>query len=455
MNRKTERMMWLTIIIILFLVIFYLSMTPGNAASTVSSNSLLKQLQTVIEENYYIEPPSVDELYVGAAKGMVSSLGDPFSAYATKKELEDRRNSLSHSFGGIGAYIGIEENIPTIIRLIPDSPAKKSGILPGDMILEVDGKTTEGLDLDTVTSLIKGEPGTLVNIKIKRYNSKEPFIISIKREIIRVQVVKSGKLTDKIYYIKISDFGDDTASNVKNILTDGAIGYKSLIIDLRGNPGGYLDEAINLLQYFFTDKMLVYTKGRNKQFNETYYAKNNQFVSDNVKIVVLVDENSASAAEIFTAVMKDYNRATIVGQKTFGKGVVQQIFPFKDGSALFLTISQYFSPNGYVIQGKGIEPDINVKPYQYSDDELATIAILQKKGVLYQFIQKYGANNTDILFNKIKQYMKTQKLQLSDQSLRYLIYQLSEYYGEEVLFNLEFDYMLQKAIDVLNEKNSQ
>ena len=149
--------------------------------------------------------------------------------------------------------------------------------------------------------------------------------------------------------------------------------------------------------------------------------------------------------------MKDYNRATIVGQKTFGKGVVQQIFPFKDGSALFLTISQYFSPNGYVIQGEGIEPDINVKPYQYSDDELATIAILQKKGVLYQFIQQYGANNTDILFNKMKDYMKTQKLQLSDQSLKYLIYQLSEYYGEEVLFNLEFDYMLQKAIDVLNE----
>ncbi|MEJ5274122.1 MAG: S41 family peptidase, partial [Spirochaetota bacterium] len=256
-----------------------------------------------------------------------------------------------------------------------------------------------------------------------------------------------SQLTKDIFYIKIEDFGDNTANSVKDELVKATKKYKGAVIDLRGNPGGYLSEVIQLLNYFFKDELLVYTKGRNPKFDEKYFATNQKIIPDNFKLVVLVDENTASAAEIFTGVMKDYKRATIIGEKTFGKGVVQQVFQLNDGSAVFLTITQYFTPKGYIIHKNGIEPDIKVQYYQYSDSELITISTLEKKGILYQYIQKYGTTNKEILYKEIKKLLINEKLYLSDTSIRFLVSQLMQYYGEEKLFDLEFDYPLQKAID--------
>lgn len=448
MDRKQERLLFILIISLLIIVIVNQAITtPKTYKTEIPSSSILSQIEQIINNNYYIQPPTEKELFEGAAKGMVASLNDPFSSYVTKKELDERQQSLSHKYGGIGAYITIENNMPMILKLIPDSPAKKNGLLPGDIILEVDNQSTKGLELEEVTSRIKGKEGTVVKLKIQRQGNESPIIFNINREIIKLTMVKSGEITRNIFYIKVEDFGDNTANTVKNELLKATKKYSGAIIDLRGNPGGYLSEVIQLLNYFFTDKLLVYTKGRNSKFDEKYMAVNLQVIPDNFKLVVLVDSNTASAAEIFTGVMKDYKRATIIGEKTFGKGVVQQVFELNDGSAVFLTITQYFTPNGYVIHKNGIDPDIEVKYYQYSDREISVISLLEKKGILYQYIQKYGTTNKEILYKEIKKLLSQEKLYLSDTSIRFLVSQLMQYYGEEKLFDLEFDYPLQKAID--------
>jgi len=456
MERKQERLLFLFIISVLLIVIVNLyigssaNVKTESVNSTITDSAIIKEVENLIEQNYYIDPPSKSEILEGAARGMVASLNDPFSNYATKKELSERQQMLAHKYGGIGAYISIENNMPVVIRLIPNSPAKKYGLLPGDIILEVNSETTKGLDLEQVTSRIKGDPGTIVNLTIQRQGVEKPFIIKITREIIKLSMLKSTSITKDIFYLKIEDFGENIANNVKNELINASKKYKGVVIDLRGNPGGYLSEVIQLLDYFFSNKLLVYTKGRNKNFEEKYVSSKQKLISDSLKIIVLVDGGTASAAEIFTAVMKDYNRAIIIGEKTFGKGVVQQVFELKDGSALFLTISQYFSPKGYVIHKNGIEPDIKAEYYQYSDNELATISILERKGILFQYIQKFGTNNKDILYNEIKKLLKQEKLYLSDTSIKYLVSQLMQFYGEEKIFDLEFDYPLQKAIDQFN-----
>ncbi len=447
MDRKQERLLFLFIISILIIVILNFTANPSTNYKLNSQNTILNQVEKVINDNYYIEPPVKSDLLEGAAKGMVSMLNDPFSSYVTKKELEQRQQSLAHKYGGIGAYISIEENMPIILRLIPDSPAKRSGLLPGDVILEVDDQSTKGLELEQVTTRIKGQEGTIVTLKIQRQGYEQPLIIKIKREIIKLSMVKTSELTKNIFYIKIEDFGDNTANTVKDELLKAVKKYKGAVIDLRGNPGGYLSEVIQLLDYFFKDKLLVYTKGRNTKYDEKYMASAQQIIPDDFKIVILVDGNTASAAEIFTGVMKDYNRAIIIGEKTFGKGVVQQVFPLTDGSAIFLTISQYFTPKGYIIHKNGIEPNILSTYYQYADNELVAISMLEKKGILYQYIQKYGTQNKEILYKEIKKLLTQEKLFLSDLSIKFLVSQLMQYYGEEKIFDLEFDYPLQKAID--------
>ncbi|MEJ5273404.1 MAG: PDZ domain-containing protein, partial [Spirochaetota bacterium] len=196
MERKKERLLFIFIISILIIVIINQEIsTPRFSSAELSNSSLLYQVEKIINDNYYIQPPENKELMEGAAKGMVAALNDPFSSFVTKKELIERQQSLSHKYGGIGAYITIENNMPMILKLIPDSPAKKYGILPGDIILEVDNKSTKGLDLEQVTSRIKGDAGTIVSLKIQRLGLSEPLIINVKREIIKLTMVKSSQLT--------------------------------------------------------------------------------------------------------------------------------------------------------------------------------------------------------------------------------------------------------------------
>jgi|YNPMSStandDraft_2_1061718.scaffolds.fasta_scaffold00014_34 carboxyl-terminal processing protease len=454
-----ETKVWKTLAILFFiLLLFSLAYNSSNLFyknSLISTNSSISEIQEIynlINNNFYIDPPESSELISGAKKGLVQRLNDPYSEYYTKDELKRRLESLSGEFGGIGAWVGEREGKILIIKPIPGYPASKAGLLPMDEIIEIDGKSVIGLSIDAVVSMLRGTPGKEVQITILRDGVKEPLKFNLVREVIKIEFVKSDVISKDIGYIKIEQFGENVANSFekhfKNLVEDKKV--KGLIIDIRGNPGGYLSEVINILDYFFDDVLFIYTKGRNKNLEEKYNGTKGVLVDKNFPLVILIDEGSASASEIFAGVMKDYKRAKILGAKSFGKGVVQQIFYLKDGGALFLTISQYFTPGNYPIHKNGITPDLEVKGIEFSDNEKSIVSKILNEGFIKNFIKNYGANYTKEQFEKLKKDLKLKGIILDDYKLKYLIYNQLHINDVDTLYNLEFDPQLKKAIEEIN-----
>lgn len=449
---KNERKIWIAItsILLILLVFAYFSPVLKSMGVFKPKDDFFNKLQNVlnvVEKNYYVDPGTEEDLYVGAAKGIIEKLDDPYSSYLTPQEIKDRIESLQGKFGGIGAWVGYRDGYVIIIKPIKGYPAYKAGLLPYDKIIEVDGVNVVGKSLDKVVSMLKGDPGKEVKILIKREGVDEPLTFTIVRQVIEIQFVKWGKIDNKIGYIRIEQFGDNADKGMKKALEEliDKDKMKGIVVDLRGNPGGYLDVVLNILDMFLDKKLLVYTEGRNKSFNKQYFSTNVKLVPDDVKLVVLVDEGSASASEIFTGVMKDYGRATIMGTKTFGKGLVQQIFNLPDRSAIILTVSQYFTPKGYQINHKGIEPDIKVEPLKLTDSEKLKVSILIKDKYIANFVKKYGKNYSKSQFESFKKQLKTRNLLINDFYLKKLIFNEITKDDVDMLFNLTYDTQLQAA----------
>lgn len=449
---KNERKIWITItsILLILLIFAYFSPVLKSMGVFTPKNEFFNKLQNVlnvVEKNYYVNPGTEEELYIGAAKGIIEKLNDPYSSYLTQQEIKDRIESLQGKFGGIGAWVGYRDGYVIIIKPIKGYPAYKAGLLPYDKIIEVDGINVVGKSLEKVVSLLKGDPGKEVKILIKREGVDEPLSFTIIRQVIEIQFVKWGKIDNNVGYIKIEQFGDNADRGMKEALEQliDRDKVKGLIFDLRGNPGGYLDVVLNILDMFFDKRLLVYTEGRNKTFNKKYYSTEVKFVPDNIKIVVLVDQGSASASEIFTGVMKDYGRATIMGTKTFGKGLVQQIFNLPDRAAVILTVSQYFTPKGYQINHKGIEPDIIVEPIKLSDSEKLKVSILIKDKYIEKFVKKYGKKYSEKEYQIFKNQLKTKNLLINDFYLKKLIFNEITKDDVDMLYNLTYDTQLKAA----------
>jgi len=462
MMRKNERKIWIGITSFLFLaLIFVLFSNPLGSMGLFSTNSKpvekLNRVLEIVKDNYYIDPGTDDDLIVGAAKGIVQTLGDPYSYYYTEEEIKARLESLKGKFGGIGAWVGFRDGYTTIIKPIKGFPAYKAGLMPHDKIIEVDGVNVVGKTLEETISLLKGDPGTEVNILIKRDGVDEPILFTLTRAVIEIPFVRWDKMDNDVAYIKIEQFGDKAFNDMKEALEDIIDNkqMKGMIIDLRGNPGGYLDVVLDILDLFFDKKLLVYTKGRNKVFNKRYYSSEPKFVPDDVKIVILVDEGSASASEIFTGVMKDYKRATIIGTRTYGKGLVQQIFNLPDHSAIILTVSQYFTPDGYQINKNGIEPDIIVKEYELSENDKFKITILMRENYIKDFVSKYGKNYTDNDFNKFKAFLMNKNLLVDDFILRKMIFNEIHRDDVDLLYTLEYDLQLKAAYKEIKKELSE
>ena len=327
----------------------------------------LNYILYTIDENFY-DGARDSDLYDGMLRGLVNSLNDPYSQYYSPEELEDLRQKQSGEYVGMGALIS--QNIDTqkmlITYIYAGSPAEKAGLLVGDEIIAVNGENVVGQSLEYVSQKVKGPSGEPFDIVIKRDGAEIPFTI-VRSEIEQIYV--AGKmLDDDIGYIVISAFYEVTYRQFcdeLDKLTDA--GMKSLIIDLRDNPGGLYDSVCSCLDRMLeSGKLLVYEENKKGKRFETYSVTDDCF---NMPVAILVNENSASAAEIFTMAMQEYDRATIIGTKTFGKGIVQNLFSIKyDNSAVKLTISKYFSPNGVCIHKTGVSPDINVE-YSYSDGD--------------------------------------------------------------------------------------
>ena len=317
-----------------------------------------ESIQKVIDA-YYLEEENVADVKEGVYKGMVDALGDPYSVYFTKEEYDAFKESYTGEYCGIGASLlqDAETGIITIVKAFDGSPAKEAGMMTDDILYKVNGEEVTGQDLSEVVSKVKGVENTTVNITIVREN--EEIEMEVTRKTISIPTVESKMLEDNIGYILISEFDEVTTTQYAEAYNSlKSQGMKSLIVDLRNNPGGGLSVVAQILDSILPEGMIVYHEDKNGQREEF---KSDEEHKMDIPLVVLVNGNSASASEIFAGAVKDYGIGTLIGTKTFGKGVVQQMLDLGDGSAMKVTISKYYTPSGICIHGTGIEPDIKLE----------------------------------------------------------------------------------------------
>jgi len=317
-------------------------------------------IEHYVKENYLREVEE-EQLIDGQLKGLFQSLEDPYSIYMTKEEFKDFAEHTKGVYGGIGVIVTPgDDNLITVVAPIEDTPGEKAGLKTGDKIIKVEGQEFTADNMDKAVKIMKGKPKTEVNITILRKDkdgNNEYIDMSIMREEIRLKTVKADLIEDNIGYIRLTSFDELTYKDFKKELdTLLKKNISGLILDLRYNPGGLLDVCVDITDEFLDEGTIVYTETRS---GERTYEKSTKKHTD-IPLVVLVNEGSASASEIFAGAIKDRNRGILIGQKTFGKGIVQRIKQMSDGSGFKLTTSEYFTPNGINIHGIGIEPDIVV-----------------------------------------------------------------------------------------------
>ena len=355
--------------------------TPSQAQEPVNFENVtkkLEQIQDIIDKKYLFEEKiDTSEEEAGIYQGFLSGLNDPYAVYYTPDELTSFLDETNGSYCGIGALVSqnVQTGVSTIVRVFEGSPAEEAGILPGDALYKVDGIEVIGMDLSLlVNNYVKGEEGSQLTITIYRENSGEYKDITLTRRPIDVQTVSGKMLDEEIGYISVAEFDRVTADQFKSKIEElQGEGMKRLIIDLRNNPGGEVTTVVSMADYILKDGGRILTVANKKGTEETYDAEEGHSLE--IPMVVLVNGNSASASEVFTGAMKDYGVATIVGTKTFGKGIVQTLMPLSDGSAIKLTTDHYYTPNGNDIHGKGIEPDLEVE----LDEEAAQEVVIPEE----------------------------------------------------------------------------
>ncbi|NOZ64135.1 MAG: S41 family peptidase [Caldiserica bacterium] len=383
------------------LLIFLAGNSPSQEETIYPQLELFAKVIAIVQQSY-VKEVSTKTLIEGALKGMIASL-DPYSEFMTPQEYEDMKIETEGKFGGVGMVITSEKGIITVISPIEDTPAFRAGIKPRDKIIEIEGESTKGWSTQKAAHKLRGKPGTKVHFKIWREGDNGVKSFTITREIIKINSVKGPKIfDDKIAYIRLSVFRDRIDKELKNALSEVKEKHISaLILDLRNNPGGLLDEAVKVSDLFLPrGKLVVYTQGRNKKNRNDYFSTNDPYFTSPYPIVILVNKGSASASEIVSAALKDWGVAILLGEKTFGKGSVQSILPVEDNYTLRLTTAHYYTPDNICIEGKGLAPDIEV-----------SLKPEEEEKVLKAFIE--GKKEGDIQLQKALEFLK-QEMSKSD-----------------------------------------
>jgi carboxyl-terminal processing protease len=308
----------------------------------------------------YVEPVSDKKLLEDAIRGMLTGL-DPHSAYLIAEEYQELKEGTTGQFGGLGIEVTMENGFVKVVSPIDDTPAQRAGIKTGDLIVRLDDQPVKGMSLNDAVKIMRGEPGSKILLTVVREGEEAPLKITITRDIIKVKSVKSRMLEKDYGYVRISSFQSKTGESLKDAVAElkkeNAGGLKGLVLDLRNNPGGVLNAAVEVSDAFIKSGLIVYTEGRIENSEMRFNASPDDII-DGAPIVVLINAGSASASEIVAGALQDQKRAVIIGEKSFGKGSVQTILPTSNGAAVKLTTARYYTPSGRSIQAEGIEPDI-------------------------------------------------------------------------------------------------
>jgi carboxyl-terminal processing protease len=412
-------------IIVLFLICSFMAFI-GNAEiaqnKQVADTEIKKDKEYYQEfvdvfeliNTYYVDKTEKKKLLDAALNGMLLSL-DPYSSYLTDDEYKDFKSDTKGEFSGIGAEIMYDNNAIKIISPIEDLPADKAGIKSGDYILAVDGANVSAIGYFAAVKKMRGEKGSSVVLTVMSEADKQTKDITIIRDTVKINPIKYH-IDDHIAYIRIRTFNELTVTDLKKavsaMFTKGA-NINGIILDLRNNPGGLLEEAVGVSDYFLDSGRIVTVKGKTESDVQIYSAKKFIAKAPNVPMVVLVNHASASASEIVSAALKDNKRALILGTRTFGKGLVQSVMPLNKESAVKLTTAQFYTPNGNIINGKGIEPDIQIKPLLVREDEEAVKA----EALLRNYI-KARTNKSDDTTNVSEEKDSGKDIDTKDESAK-------------------------------------
>lgn len=349
-------------------------------SSTYKSLKIFNEVLDIVEKNY-VEEVKQKKLIDEAVNGMIKSL-DPHSAYLTPDQYKELQVDTSGTFGGLGIVISMQNDQLTVVSPIEDTPAFKAGLKAGDRIVKIDGQITKGMSIQDAVKKMRGPENTKVTLTILRKDMKEPKDYEITRAVIKIKSVKHNVYDDNIGYIRISAFQESTVDELKKALQQvngKSKDLKGIVIDVRNNPGGLLDQAVKASDAFLKTGTIVSTKGRVKAIESKFVARDDGS-EPTCPMVVLVNEGTASASEILSGALQDNGRAIVLGMPTFGKGSVQTVIPLEDGSALKLTTAKYYTPKGRSIQAEGIKPDIVVEPMRQADGpESAEAQMLREK----------------------------------------------------------------------------
>ena len=352
----------------ILLVLYFVLLNKSFAANNTKLYEKIDLFSEVLNKvnNEYVEEIDQSEVMDAAIDGVLQSL-DPYSSYMSPEMLLNMQTETSGEFGGLGIEVSMEAGVVKVISPIDDTPASKAGVKAGDYIVKINNEQVQGKSLSEAVELMRGKVGTDIEITVRRKGVKKALIFNITREIIKIQSVRSEILDDKVGYLRLNAFNENSSDQIKNKIREikKNKNVKNYILDLRNNPGGLLSQAIKISDFFLNEGEIVSTKSRNKSENKKFFAKKGDII-DGKTLIVLINYGSASASEIVAGALKDHKRAILLGEQSYGKGSVQSIIPLKNKGAIRLTISKYYLPSGKSISEVGVVPDIEVT--EESDD---------------------------------------------------------------------------------------
>ncbi|MBQ6567738.1 MAG: S41 family peptidase [Treponema sp.] len=417
---------------------------------------IINSLYYYIQQNY-VDEVDAEKLYEGALKGMIESLGDPYSQYLSKDDWRSLSDTTVGTFGGVGLSITKPtENKPDkpayveVAQPIDDSPGAKAGIQPGDFIVKIDGTDTSTLTMNEVLDRLRGTVGEPVTVTIKR-GKKMEFDCTLVRALIENPTVKYGMIRDSLY-IRLSEFGSTTADKVKDALDKHRRSYKSIILDLRNNGGGLLTAAYNIADMFIDDGVIVSTKSRIAYENSVYTAaKRNTEVPAEIPVIVLINGASASASEILAGALKDARRAYLVGEKSFGKGSVQIPTPLINNDGFKITVAKYYSPTDVNIDKVGIPPDREVSSPEMTDEESEAFSKLMSEDTIEKYVEEHPGMSEAAIASYAKQLQKTYKLDL--RIIRKMVRNQVQRTQKSPLYDLDYDLQLNAALGIFEEED--
>ncbi|HBE02484.1 MAG: hypothetical protein A2096_07335 [Spirochaetes bacterium GWF1_41_5] len=434
--KNKERIIWVSILILLVLVNIKIPFIGESVSAREKKNddkyfNLFAGVYEIIRTRYVDSEKAVpDKLFYGAINGMLKALDDPHTAFLDTKRYEDLKTETTGSFGGLGIYLGKRDEWLTVLYPIEGTPAWNVGVKPGDIISEIEKQSTRDMSIEEAVSILRGTPGTTVNITILRKTEDKPLNFKIKREKIEIHSTASDLIKDSsIGYIKIKTFSATTARDLEAEISKlKTKNISALIIDLRYNPGGLLDIVCDTVDFFLTEGKIVYTKGRDGQILYEKNATPDILVPLTVPMIVLVNNYSASASEIFAGAMQDSGRALLLGEKTFGKFSVQEICQIDpgEGTAFRFTTAKYYTPKGRSLHEEGLMPDIEVKEQTFSEYETGMLLKLRRGKYIENFVSRYPeadagekhlktfieeltANNIDVREDTLRLFIKNER----------------------------------------------